>query len=184
MREGPWSRLMPPTANGPSCRTCGPPAPTTCWPSSATSAPCMRWCKTTARPSSATAVAASGVLARCWAVPGLGKWLADPKAWLDLHSLIRALLHIEPACGCRGPTGADPRPLAGTLWARNGLHRTLDVQFREDDCRLRRGHAPVVMGILCRAVLNMGRTVQQNFRLDLSIGLLRNTLVATGEVAI
>ena len=37
----------------------------------------------------------------------------------------------------------------------NGLHRTLDVQFREDDCRLRRGHAPAVMGIPGRAALNM-----------------------------
>ena len=28
----------------------------------------------------------------------------------------------------------------------NDLHRILDVQFREDDGRLRRGHAPAVMG--------------------------------------
>ena len=65
----------------------------------------------------------------------------------------------------RGPSGRE-----------NGLHRTLDVQFREDDCRLRRGHAPAVMGILRRAALNMVRTVQQNFRPDLSIGLLRDKI--------
>ena len=58
----------------------------------------------------------------------------------------------------------------------NGLHRTLDVEFREDDGRLRRGHAPAVMGILRRAVLNMVHTLQQNFRLDLSIGLLRDKI--------
>ena len=58
----------------------------------------------------------------------------------------------------------------------NGLHRSLDVQFREDACRLRRGHAPAVMGILRRASLNMVRTVQQNFRPDLSIGLLRDKI--------
>ena len=51
----------------------------------------------------------------------------------------------------------------------NGLHRTLDVQFREDDFRLRKGHAPAVMGILHWAALNMVRTLQQNFRPDLSI---------------
>ena len=58
----------------------------------------------------------------------------------------------------------------------NGLHRILDVQFREDDCRLRRGHAPTVMAILRRSALNMVRTVQQNFRPDLSIGLPRDKI--------
>ena len=58
----------------------------------------------------------------------------------------------------------------------NGLHRTLDVQFREDDCRLRRGHAPAVMGILRRAAMNLVRTVQQHFRSDLSIGLPRDKI--------
>ena len=30
----------------------------------------------------------------------------------------------------------------------NGLHRVLNMQFREDDCRLRRGYVPAVMDIL------------------------------------
>ena len=58
----------------------------------------------------------------------------------------------------------------------NGLHRTLDVQFREDDCRIRRGHAPAVMGILRRTALNMVRTVQQNLGSHVSIGLLRDRI--------
>ena len=58
----------------------------------------------------------------------------------------------------------------------NGLHRTLDVQFREDDCRIRRGHGPAVMGILRRAALNMVRTVQQNLSSYVSIGLLRDRI--------
>ena len=58
----------------------------------------------------------------------------------------------------------------------NGLHRTLDVQFREDDCRMRTGHAPAVMGILRRAALNMLRTLQQHFSKDVSIGLLRDRI--------
>ena len=58
----------------------------------------------------------------------------------------------------------------------NGLHRILDVPLQEADCHLRRGHAPAVMGILRWAALNMVRTVQQNFRPDLSIGLLRDKI--------
>ena len=58
----------------------------------------------------------------------------------------------------------------------NGLHRTLDVQFREDDCRVRTGNAPAVMGILRRAALNMLRTIQRKLETDVSIGLLRDRI--------
>ena len=44
---------------------------------------------------------------------------------------------------------------AATGGVENGLH----LQFREDDCRMRRGHAPAVMGILRRTALNMLRTI-------------------------
>ena len=53
----------------------------------------------------------------------------------------------------------------------NGLHRTLDVQFREAGYRLRRGHAPAMMDILHRAALNRVRTGPRNFGADMSIGL-------------
>ena len=58
----------------------------------------------------------------------------------------------------------------------NGLHRTLDMQFREDDCRMRTGNAPAVMGILRRTVLNMIRTMQRKLETDVSIGLLRDRI--------
>ena len=58
----------------------------------------------------------------------------------------------------------------------NGLHRTLDMQFREDDCCLRRSYAPAVMAILRRATLNMVKTFQQQFEPDLSIGLQRDRI--------
>ena len=58
----------------------------------------------------------------------------------------------------------------------NVLHCTLDVKFREDDYCLRRGSALAVQGILRRTVLNMVPPLQQNFRPDLSIGLLRNKI--------
>ncbi|MCY3659830.1 MAG: hypothetical protein OXG36_12545, partial [Caldilineaceae bacterium] len=50
------------------------------------------------------------------------------------------------------------------------------VQFREDDCRIRTGHAPAVMGILRRAALNMLRTIQRKLETDVSIGLLRDRI--------
>ena len=123
--------------------------------------------------------------------PGLCEWVADPAAWLGLRSLIRVRTDRN------GPDGrqrsvryyisswpVDAETLLALVRGHwrvpsgrgNGLHRTLDVQFREDNCRLRRGHAPVVMGILRRAALNIVRTLQQNFRPDLSIGLLRDKI--------
>ncbi len=117
--------------------------------------------------------------------------VADPKAWPGLRSLIRVRTER------RGPRRRQravryylsSRPVdAEALLALvrghwrvpsgrgNGLHRTLDMQFREDDCRLRWGHGPAVMGIFRRAALNMVRTVQQNLSADVSIGLLRDRI--------
>ena len=39
------------------------------------------------------------------------------------------------------------------------LHRTLDVQFREDNCR----YTPTVKAVLRRTTLNMVRTAQQQY---------------------
>lgn len=58
----------------------------------------------------------------------------------------------------------------------NDLHRTMNVRIREDDGHRCMGHAPAVMGSLSQDALNMGRTVQQNFRPDLSIGLRRDRI--------
>ena len=120
--------------------------------------------------------------------PGLGEWMADPAAWPGLRSLIRVQAERT------GPRGRRQRSVRYYISSRpaqaqalldlvrghwgveNGLHRTLDVQFREDDCRIRRGHGPAVMGILRRAALNMVRTVQQNLSSYVSIGLLRDRI--------
>ena len=50
------------------------------------------------------------------------------------------------------------------------------MRFREDDGRLRTGHAPAVMGILRRAALNRLRTLPQHSGQDVSIGLLRDRI--------
>ena len=39
----------------------------------------------------------------------------------------------------------------------NRLHRVLDVAFREDDCRVRRGHAAENLAVLRHLALNLLR---------------------------
>ncbi|MYC62952.1 MAG: ISAs1 family transposase [Caldilineaceae bacterium SB0661_bin_34] len=120
--------------------------------------------------------------------PGLCEWVADAKAWPGLRSLVRVQAERT------GPRGRRQRsvrycisscpPQAEALLAlvrghwgvENGLHRTLAVPFREDDCRMRTGHAPAVMAILRRAALNMLRTIQRKRETDVSIGLLRDRI--------
>ena len=118
--------------------------------------------------------------------PGLCEWVADPEAWPGLHSLVRVQAERTGPRGRRQrsvryyissrPVEAEAllELVRGHWGVENGLHRTLDVQFREDDCGIRTGHAPAVMGILCRTALNMVRTVQQNLSSFVSIGLLRD----------
>ena len=110
--------------------------------------------------------------------PGLGEWVADPAAWPGLRSLIRvpaalgALLHPG-----RSVEAAALLELVHGHWGiENSLHRTLDMQFREDDCCMRTGNAPAVVGILRRTVLNMIRTMQRKLETDVSIGLLRDRI--------
>ena len=84
--------------------------------------------------------------------PGLCQRVAAPEAWPGLRSLIRVQAERN------GPRGRQrsvryyisSRPVdaeallelvRGHWGVENGLHRTLDVQFREDDCRMRSGHA-------------------------------------------
>ena len=59
----------------------------------------------------------------------------------------RAPLHCQP------PVDAEKLLVIvrGSSGWENGLHRTLDVQFREDG--LHTGHGLAVVGILCRAAL-------------------------------
>ena len=91
--------------------------------------------------------------------------MADPGTWPGLRSLIRVQTERTGPRGRRQrsvryyiasrPAQAQAQALLdlvrGHWGVENGLHRTLDVQFREDDCRIRRGHGPAVMGILRRA---------------------------------
>ena len=102
-------------------------------------------------------------------VPGAGGAAGGPRG-RRLHS-VRYYISSQPADAealldlIRGHGGVE-----------NGLLRTLDMQFREDDCRIRTGHAPTVMGILRRTSLNMLRTILRKLETDVSIGLLRDRI--------
>ena len=119
--------------------------------------------------------------------PGLCARVADPAAWPGLCRLIRVQTErrspgkrqrsVRYYISSRPGDAAALLELVRGHWGvENGLHRTLDVQFREDDCRLRTGHGPAVMGIFRRAALNRVRTVQQNISPNVSIGLLRDRI--------
>ncbi len=120
--------------------------------------------------------------------PGLCSRVADPEAWPGLRSLVRVQAERIGPRGRRQRSvryyiSSRPADAAALLelvrghWGvENGLHRTLDVQFREDDCRMRTGNAPAVMGILRRTALNMVRTIQRKLETDVSIGLLRDRI--------
>ena len=119
--------------------------------------------------------------------PGLGPRVADPEAWPGLRSLVRVQAErngprgrqrsVRHCISSRPPKAeALPGLVRGHWGVENGLHRTLDMQFREDDCRMRKGHAPAVMAVLRRAALNMVRTIQRKLETDVSIGLLRDRI--------
>lgn len=92
-------------------------------------------------------------------MPGCPR-VVDPDRWLGLRNLI----HIRPEC--IGPRRRRPRFVCNYILNRladlvslpdlvrghwgveNIQHRAMDVQIREDDCRLHKGNALVVMSSL------------------------------------
>ena len=118
---------------------------------------------------------------------GYPRWPGLREAWPGLRSLIRVQAErngprggqrsVRYCISSRSPKAEALLDLVRGHWGvENGLHRTLDVQFREDDCRMRKGHAPAVMAILRRTALNMLRTIQRKLDTDVSIGLLRDRI--------
>ena len=76
--------------------------------------------------------------------PGPGEWVADPEVWPGLHSLARVRTERNGPHGRRrravrfymASLPVDAKALLALVcgyWGiKNGLHRTLDVQFREE----------------------------------------------------
>ena len=110
---------------------------------------------------------------RCWSL-GQVEWLVDAEKWAQFTSIAR----VESVRTCEGKTSREVRyyissltPNAQTLaeairthWSvENPLHWVLDVAFREDECRIRNGHAPenfTLLRHLAVSALNQEKTAK------------------------
>jgi len=106
---------------------------------------------------------------RVWVTDQLD-WLKPAAEWPDLRSIVAVEAARDvSAHGHRVerryyisslPPDAErhARSIRGHWSIENQLHHVLDVSFREDDCRIRRGHGPQNVARLRRIALNLLRT--------------------------
>jgi predicted transposase YbfD/YdcC len=110
---------------------------------------------------------------RCWSL-GQVEGLIDGEKWAQLTSIAR----VEAMRECNGQTSREVRYYISSLapdaqrlaeairthWSvENPLHWVLDVAFREDDCRIRTGHAPenfTLLRHLAVSALNQEKTAK------------------------
>jgi predicted transposase YbfD/YdcC len=121
---------------------------------------------------------------RIWATPEAG-WFAERGKWKNLRSLAR----VESRRTVNGKTSVEYRYYISSLTAEdparmlalirghwgieNSLHWSLDIAFREDDCRIRRGHAAENFSRLNRIALNLLKSETQQ-----KVGIKTKRLVA------
>ena len=103
---------------------------------------------------------------RIWATTDI-QWFAERGKWKNLRSLIR----VRAQRTINGQTTSEYRYYISSLSAdnasrllsyirghwevENNLHWCLDINFREDDCRIRQGHAAENFARLTRIALNL-----------------------------
>ena len=107
---------------------------------------------------------------RCWTIsdPALIAYLDPAGAWAGLRTL--ALVEAERRTGATvsvearyylsslpGGAAALARAVRAPWGVENALHWVLDVAFREDDSRVRTGHAPQNLAVLRHRALNLLR---------------------------
>jgi predicted transposase YbfD/YdcC len=94
-------------------------------------------------------------------------WFAERGAWKNLRTLAR--VEARRTIGGKTSTeyryylsslnGSDPRRMLDLIrghWGvENNLHWSLDISFREDDCRIRKGHGTENYSRLNRTALNL-----------------------------
>ena len=110
---------------------------------------------------------------RIWATTEIG-WFAEKGKWKNLRSLIR----VQAKRTVNGETSDEYRYYISSLGAdnasgllgyirghwgvENNLHWCLDISFREDECRIRKGHAAENFTRLNRIALNLLKAQTQH----------------------
>jgi len=110
---------------------------------------------------------------RCWSL-GQVEYLIDAEQWSQFTSIAM----VESERQCEGQTSRELRYYISSLspnaqqlaesirshWSiENPLHWVLDVAFREDECRIRTGHAPenfAILRHLALSALNQEKTAK------------------------
>ncbi len=93
-------------------------------------------------------------------------YLSAGQSWPGLKSVVRVVGHretaegstVQPRC-CISSLTAPAEPLLAAVRthrsSENSLHRSLDGTFREDQCRIRRSHAPQNLATLRQISRNL-----------------------------
>jgi predicted transposase YbfD/YdcC len=102
---------------------------------------------------------------RCWVEHDV-EWLAARDEWTDLNAVVM----VQTERRCQGKLSQETRyyltsgaqdaseilDVTREHWSiENGLHWRLDVAFREDECRIRKGHGAENFAILRHFALNL-----------------------------
>jgi predicted transposase YbfD/YdcC len=104
---------------------------------------------------------------RYWTTSDIG-WLPDKALWKNLSSIVMVQRerYVNGATGMetsyyvtslKGDAERVARAVRGHWGIENSLHWVLDIAFREDECRIRKDHAPANFAIMRHMALNLLR---------------------------